>query len=82
MNIDDFLVVAAPYGGPIAFARDPTKVTAFRLDGPGASDQVTIYSAAGRLLGHANCESSRLVGIGWTSNEHLVTVHESGGVGM
>jgi len=82
VNIEDYLVVAAPYGGPIALARDPTKVTAFRLAGPGASDQVTIYSASGRLLGHAHTETSRLVGIGWTSNEHLVVVHETGGVGM
>ena len=82
VNIDDYLVVAAPFGGPIALARDPTKVTAFRLAGPGASDSITIYSAAGRLMGHAHTETSRLVGIGWTSTEHLVVVHESGSVGV
>lgn len=82
MDIEDYLVVAAPYGGPIALARDPTKVTAFRLAGPGASDSITIYSAAGRLMGRADTEPSRLVGVGWASNETLIAVHESGAVGM
>jgi vacuolar protein sorting-associated protein 16 len=82
VDIDDYMVVAAPFGGPVALARDPNKVTAFRLAGPGASDSITIYSAAGRLLGRADTDSSRLVGVGWASNESLVAVHENGAVGM
>lgn len=54
VDLGSLLVAVAPYGGPIALARDPTKVSALRLSGPGAAGTVTIYSASGRLVSAAS----------------------------
>ena len=82
MDLDDHLVVAAPFGGPIAVARDPTKVTAFRTGGADAADAVNIYSAAGKFQGRGVAEASRLIALCWTAAEHLVGVFENGAVNV
>ena len=78
VDLDDYLCCGAPNGGPLALARDPTKVVAFRLTGPGAADAVSIYSPAGVLLGRAESSPGRLVGMRWTPCEKLMCVHETG----
>ena len=50
LDLGSLLIAVAPYGGPIAVARDPSKVSALKLTGPGASDSVTIFSASGRYV--------------------------------
>lgn len=46
-NLNASIVAAAPFGGPIAVTRDTTKLTALRSL---ADDEITIYSASGKLV--------------------------------
>lgn len=49
MNLSDYLVEAAPYGGPIAMMRHPRKTT--RMSGPDAGKPyIYVYSSSGRLI--------------------------------
>ena len=57
-------------------------MTAFRVGGSSSIDAIRIFSAAGRLLGRAPVESSKVVALAWTSSEVLVAVYASGGVDM
>lgn len=47
MDLGSQRIAIAPYGGPIAVTRDPSKLSVLRA---GTTDSVTIYSAAGRLV--------------------------------
>ncbi|CAM9819713.1 unnamed protein product, partial [Phaeothamnion confervicola] len=96
-ELDSHHVAAARFGGPIAMIRDETKL-AIRLRATPYISQVAaggaigarlrIFSSAGRKLADvpwddkAAGSSGRLVGIGWTDRELLVTVREQGTVAV
>jgi hypothetical protein len=61
VDLNSFIVAAAPYGGPIALTRDPTKFTALSSSGLGAADKISIYSSSGRLVGERAPPCSRCI---------------------
>ena len=46
VEFGDCVVAAAPFGGPVAVTRDTSKLTAMR----GGDDDISIYSASGKLV--------------------------------
>ncbi|CAE7473755.1 ATR, partial [Symbiodinium sp. KB8] len=84
MDLENCIVAAGQYGGPIAVARNPHKMTAYFGDGD--KDDVRIFTPAGQLLGAAKPADSSLGGannvaaLHWTPSEMLVVVREDGAV--
>ncbi len=50
IDVATSLVVAAPFGGPIAVTRDPSKMASYSSAG---TDDITICSAAGEIVSNA-----------------------------
>eukprot|EP01012_Entosiphon_sulcatum_P000743 TRINITY_DN10128_c0_g1_i1.p1 TRINITY_DN10128_c0_g1~~TRINITY_DN10128_c0_g1_i1.p1 ORF type:complete len:838 (-),score=192.58 TRINITY_DN10128_c0_g1_i1:55-2568(-) len=71
MDLGQYLVAAAPYGGPIAVTRDPKKLVQL-------SDklrEIYIFSAAGKEIGSFPWRGRGLIiEMGWNCSEELVLV--------
>ncbi|XP_014676105.1 PREDICTED: vacuolar protein sorting-associated protein 16 homolog [Priapulus caudatus] len=71
------LIVAAPYGGPIAVTRDDSKIVKVQ----GSTKKVIfIYSAAGQKLSEFVWNSGRIIHMGWSCSEDLLCVQDDGQV--
>ncbi|KNC51588.1 vacuolar protein sorting-associated protein [Thecamonas trahens ATCC 50062] len=84
INLANYIVAAAPYGGPIALYRDKTKL---QEASRGRGDLISVYTSAGRLMAQidpraTSTTSSQVVTMGWTASAHLVVVHEDGVVNV
>ena len=64
------LVAACPLGGPVAVARDPRKVTAFRRGG----ESVGVFTAAGKLLAEVEAagDGAALLQLHWHARAGLL----------
>ncbi|XP_078037953.1 vacuolar protein sorting 16 [Augochlora pura] len=72
---DTNLLVAAPYGGPIAITRDPKKFVKVH----GSSKPVIyMYTSAGKLTAKLQWSGGQLVGMGWSEQEELLCVQDDG----
>ncbi|KAK9459853.1 Vps16, N-terminal region-domain-containing protein [Lipomyces oligophaga] len=79
INLSDYMVAGAPYGGAIVLVRDMTKPLTYR--GPeGRKKQVLVYSNAGDLIYNIPWDKGTIRGVGWSDKEHLVIVSEEGNV--
>ena len=74
----DCRVACAPYGGPIALVRDDRKIVL--VTGGSTKPVVTTHTAAGVKLGAFTWEKGRIMGMGWTSEEDLMLLEQSGEV--
>ncbi|KAM9327919.1 vacuolar protein sorting-associated protein 16 homolog [Pholidichthys leucotaenia] len=70
----DGLVVAAPYGGPIAVLSSPQRRS------PSSRPQLDIYSASGVSISSFPWKSGPVVQLGWTVSDELLCVQEDGSV--
>ncbi|OHF03664.1 hypothetical protein CORC01_00983 [Colletotrichum orchidophilum] len=91
LDLDNYIVAGAPYGGALALLRDDTKIQAVRAvkqPGGGASNKpgIDIYSYAGKLLRRIPWDqgSGTIKGLGWASvqggEEKLLVVTADGTV--
>ncbi|XP_076030223.1 vacuolar protein sorting 16 isoform X2 [Oratosquilla oratoria] len=77
INLTDFMVAAAEFGGPIALTRDETKFTKTLTSG---KPIVFIFSASGRKISTFKWSSGYLICLGWSRSEDLVCVQDDGAV--
>lgn len=92
IQLEYMQVVAAPFGGPVATIRDPTKVVPVKGN---VQDTIRIFDTSGKEMGHIlvsnwkyKCESlfiiyffqwnhGKLIGMGWSDTEDLICVLEN-----
>ncbi|XP_074848263.1 vacuolar protein sorting-associated protein 16 homolog [Carettochelys insculpta] len=75
-DLQDCLVAAAPYGGPIALLKNNLR----REKSPSSRPVLEIYSAAGVPLASVLWKSGQVVQLGWTASEDLLCIQEDGSV--
>ncbi|KAK9815234.1 hypothetical protein WJX72_000416 [[Myrmecia] bisecta] len=71
-------VSCAGYGGPIAMVRDDTKIVL--VTGGSTRPVVKTFSCAGALLGAFVWDGGRIAGLGWTLEEDLMLLEDTGQV--
>ncbi|XP_066259281.1 vacuolar protein sorting-associated protein 16 homolog isoform X2 [Euwallacea similis] len=77
IKLENFIVVSALYGGPLAIRRDERKVTKVR--GPGQS-VISIFSGSGQTLTSFKWTHRPIVHMGWSNDENLICVQDDGNV--
>lgn len=78
LNIADYHVAMAPYGGPVALLpRSAQKEKAHRRD-----MKIYVYTLSGSHLVSIPWEGGRLVGLGWNNAENLVCILEDGSMSV
>ncbi|XP_019620378.1 PREDICTED: vacuolar protein sorting-associated protein 16 homolog isoform X2 [Branchiostoma belcheri] len=77
IDLDKFVVAAAPYGGPVALIRDETKLV--RVQGS-IRPVIYIYTSSGREISSIRWNSGHVIHLGWSCSEELLCVQEDGSV--
>ena len=78
LNIRDYRVYGAPYGGPLALIKDKeTSVLSTTEVSEGSKqvkEQLLIFTASGKKVSEVEWENnSRSAGVGWSDREQLVS---------
>ncbi|OQE31828.1 hypothetical protein PENSTE_c001G10201 [Penicillium steckii] len=77
VELENYIVAGAPYGGAIAVYRDENKP--FRLrDTQALRSGIDIYSCSGKLINQINWDQATIRGLGWSDKEELLVVAEDG----
>lgn len=79
LDLDNYIVAGAPYGGAVAIYRDETKLQAFRA-AKASKPSIEIYSCAGKLLKSINWDKGSVMGLGWSEDEKLLVISYEGTV--
>ncbi|KAF4181485.1 hypothetical protein CNMCM7927_000558 [Aspergillus lentulus] len=79
VDLDNYIVAGAPYGGAIALHRDESKPYMFR-DAHTARSSIDIYSCSGKHINRINWEHGTIRGLGWSEKEELLVITEDGTV--
>ncbi|KAF2087830.1 vacuolar protein-like protein sorting vps16 [Saccharata proteae CBS 121410] len=79
LELENYLVVGAPYSGAVAIYRDEAKIQSFRASQT-AKSGIDIYSCAGKLIRRINWDKGVIKGLGWSLEEKLLVVTEDGTV--
>ncbi|KAI8351246.1 Vps16, N-terminal region-domain-containing protein [Mortierella sp. GBAus27b] len=81
INLLEYNLAAAPFGGPLALVRDDRKVLLLQKQ-QSVKPSIYLYTSSGKLLETIQWEKGRIVGMGWTDNEQLLCVFDDGIVRM
>ncbi|KAF8707479.1 Vps16, C-terminal region, partial [Rhizoctonia solani] len=76
-DLTDFIIAGARYGGPLALMRDTSKLVALGRHSV-SKPQIIIYSSAGNLINTIPWDQGKVISLGWTHDERLVTLNEEG----
>ncbi|RYP17815.1 hypothetical protein DL765_004299 [Monosporascus sp. GIB2] len=79
LDLDNYIVAGAPYGGAIAIYRDETKIVSYRAS-QSSKPSIDIYSSAGKLLKSIAWDKGSIKGLGWSEDEKLLVVGYDGTV--
>ncbi|KAL6073866.1 Vacuolar protein sorting-associated protein 16 [Balamuthia mandrillaris] len=79
VDLSKVSVVGAPFGGPLAVSRDERKILLLKNE-ESLKPQTLLFTSAGKPLRPFFWERGRVVKMGWTADERLICVMESGGV--
>jgi hypothetical protein len=79
VELENYIVAGAPYGGAIALYRDESKPLRFR-DAQTGKSNIDIYSRSGKLINRLNWEHGTIRGLGWSDQEELLVITEDGTV--
>ncbi|KAI0816380.1 vacuolar protein sorting-associated protein [Xylaria sp. FL0064] len=79
LDLDNYIVAGAPYGGAVAICRDETRIVSYR-PGQSAKPSIDIYSSAGKLLKSIAWDKGSVKGLGWSEDEKLLVVSYDGTV--
>ncbi|OJJ51089.1 hypothetical protein ASPZODRAFT_56501 [Penicilliopsis zonata CBS 506.65] len=79
VELENYIVAGAPYGGAIALYRDESRPYRY-LDAQTTKSSVDIYSSSGKLINQINWEYGAIRGLGWSDKEELLIVSEDGTV--
>uniref|UniRef100_A0A131XNR4 Vacuolar protein sorting-associated protein 16 homolog n=1 Tax=Hyalomma excavatum TaxID=257692 RepID=A0A131XNR4_9ACAR len=75
LELSDFIVASAPYGGPIALIRDDRKAARIKI---GSGCLIHLFSASGKTLGNIKHDAGAIVAMGWSNVESLVVIQRDG----
>ncbi|KAJ6102811.1 Vps16 N-terminal [Penicillium sp. IBT 16267x] len=79
VELENYIVTGAPYGGAIALYRDESKAISLR-DTQASRSSIDVYSCSGKQINRINWEQATIRGIGWSDKEELLVVAEDGTV--
>ncbi|OTB07118.1 hypothetical protein M426DRAFT_318147 [Hypoxylon sp. CI-4A] len=79
LDLDNYIVAGAPYGGAVAICRDDTKIISYQPS-KSSKPSIDIYSCAGKLLKSINWDKGSIKGLGWSEDEKLLVVSYDGTV--
>ncbi|KAL9603073.1 MAG: hypothetical protein Q9219_001437 [cf. Caloplaca sp. 3 TL-2023] len=79
LELENYFLTGAPYGGAIALYRDEQKLHTYR-GSQAAKSSVDIYSCSGKLVRHINWDKGSIRGLGWSEDERLLVITEDGTV--
>ncbi|KAI2471470.1 vacuolar protein sorting-associated protein 16 [Annulohypoxylon bovei var. microspora] len=79
LDLDNYIVAGAPYGGAIAICRDDTKIVSYQPS-KSSKPSIDIYSCAGKLLKSIAWDKGSIKGLGWSEDEKLLVVSYDGTV--
>ncbi|KAL8722973.1 MAG: hypothetical protein Q9225_000666 [Loekoesia sp. 1 TL-2023] len=79
LELENYLVTGAPYGGAIALYRDEGKLHNYRGTQT-AKASIDIYSCSGKLIRRINWDKGSIRGLGWSEDERLLVITEDGTV--
>ncbi|KAL2865107.1 tethering complex subunit VPS16 [Aspergillus lucknowensis] len=79
VELENYIVAGAPYGGAIALYRDESKPLRFR-DAQTSRSNIDIYSRSGKLINRLNWEYGAIRGLGWSDQEELLVITDDGTV--
>ncbi|KAL7729315.1 hypothetical protein ACLKA6_008893 [Drosophila palustris] len=74
IDLEYMQVVAAPYGGPLAAIRDPTKLAPVHGN---SRSMIRIFDTTGNETGHILWNHGKLISMGWSDTEELICVLEN-----
>ncbi|KAI1153025.1 vacuolar protein sorting-associated protein [Nemania diffusa] len=79
LDLDNYIVAGAPYGGAVAICRDETRIVTYRPN-QSTKPSIDIYSCAGKLLKSIAWDKGSVKGLGWSEDEKLLVVSYDGTV--
>ncbi|KAK4231474.1 putative vacuolar protein sorting-associated protein 16 [Podospora fimiseda] len=79
LDLDNYIVVGAPYSGAIALYRDEDKLVAFQPTKT-TKPSIDIYSCAGKRIQTIPWDKGSIKGLGWSEDEKLLVVTADGTV--
>ncbi|PYH49546.1 tethering complex subunit VPS16 [Aspergillus saccharolyticus JOP 1030-1] len=79
IELENYIIAGAPYGGAIALHRDESKPYRFR-EAQTTKSSIDIYSCSGKLINRLNWEFGTIRGLGWSDREELLVITEDGTV--
>ncbi|KAK4186845.1 putative vacuolar protein sorting-associated protein 16 [Podospora australis] len=77
LDLDNYIVVGAPYSGAIALYRDEDKLVAFQPT-KAFKPSIDIYSCAGNPIRSIPWDKGSIKGLGWSEDEKLLIVTADG----
>ncbi|KAI9595625.1 Vps16, N-terminal region-domain-containing protein [Syncephalis fuscata] len=80
VNLEDYDVIGAPFGGPIALIRAENQIQIVRDHNAVTALSIMIFTAAGDLLSRVNLDTVKIVKLGWSDDERLVCLCADGTV--
>nr|CAD7393632.1 unnamed protein product [Timema cristinae] len=75
INLDNVVLAAASYGGPIAVVRDRKRFIKVQTTG---KPVISIYTASGRQMSSIVWTGGQIIHLGWSSTEDLLCVQNDG----
>lgn len=78
LDLNNFIVAPAAYGGPIALIRDDKKIV--KVQGTMGKPFISIFSSAGRSISSIKCNNGKVMHLGWSNAEDLLIVLDDGTV--
>ncbi|KAI9760862.1 MAG: Kinesin [Chaenotheca gracillima] len=79
LELENYVIVGAPYGGCLALIRNEEKLHSYRGT-QAAKSSIDLYSCAGKLIRRINWDKGSIRGLGWSEDEKLLAVTEDGTV--
>ncbi|KAL9590998.1 MAG: hypothetical protein Q9203_000194 [Teloschistes exilis] len=79
LELENYIVAGAPYGGAIALFRDTDKLQTYRGT-QAAKSSIDVYSYAGKLIRRINWDKGAVRGLGWSEDERLLVIADDGTV--
>ncbi|KAI4261985.1 MAG: hypothetical protein L6R42_002833 [Xanthoria sp. 1 TBL-2021] len=79
LELENYVVAGAPYGGATALYRDEEKLHNYRA-AQGAKSSIDIYSYSGKLIRQIKWDKGSIRGLGWSEDERLLVISEDGTV--
>uniref|UniRef100_T1IUZ1 Vacuolar protein sorting-associated protein 16 homolog n=1 Tax=Strigamia maritima TaxID=126957 RepID=T1IUZ1_STRMM len=78
VNLDEFVLSAAPFGGPIALIRDEKKFV--KQQGSSTKPTIHIFSASGNFISSLTWSGGRVIHFAWSCFEDLLIIQDDGTV--